>query len=391
MFCLRTINPTPHQDLWEDFDSIIREALCRILGVSINQQQWLQATLSVAVGGLGLRAASDHCFAAYIISLLSSQELKLEILGRGAEECPPVVTGDMMEGLQAKTGREDSVASLRVTTQKEVSLAIDSRNHQNLTTSIVNSENVRDKARIGSLGLPNSGAWLNVIPSPALGLHLQPREFITAVKYRLGINVFPAEGRCTACPVLSDATGDHAVSCGWGGERIARHNLIRDVLYNSCSSAALGPTREDRALLPGTEARPADILLPYWSGGKDTALDITVVNPLQTAFIHQSAEVPGHALRKAYERKMARHGDSCREVGMVFRPLPMDTLGAWSDTMVAEVKRIGSSLARHTAGEESEVIKHLVQRVAVVLARVNASMILNRAPVYASTQVDGVE
>ena len=59
--------------------------------------------------------------------------------------------------------------------------------------------------------------------------------------------------------------------------------------------------------------------------------------------------------------------------------------------MVAEVKRIRSSLARHTAGEESEVIKHLVQRVAVVLARVNASMILNRAPVYASTQVDGVE
>ena len=76
---------------------------------------------------------------------------------------------------------------------------------------------------------------------------------------------------------------------------------------------------------------------------------------------------------------------------MVFRPLPMDTLGAWSDTMVAEVKRIGSSLARHTAGEESEVIKHLVQRVAVVLAKVNGSMILNRAPVYASTQVEGVE
>ena len=95
--------------------------------------------------------------------------------------------------------------------------------------------------------------------------------------------------------------------CRVGGEeRIARHNLIRDVLYNACSSAALGPTREDRALLPGTEAKPADILLPGWSGGKDTALDITVVNPLQTQFINQSAAVAGHALRKAYERKMQR-------------------------------------------------------------------------------------
>ena len=50
-----------------------------------------------------------------------------------------------------------------------------------------------------------------------------------------------------------------------------------------------------------------------------------------------------------------------------------------------------SSLARHTAGEEGEVIKHLIQRVAIVLARVNAAMILNRKPLYAETHVDGVE
>ena len=45
--------------------------------------------------------------------------------------------------------------------------------------------------------------------------------------------------------------------------------------------------------------------------------------------------------------------------------------------MVAEVRRMGSSLARHTGGEEGEVIRHLIQRVAVVLARINAAMILN--------------
>ena len=69
----------------------------------------------------------------------------------------------------------------------------------------------------------------------------------------------------------------------------------------------------------------------------------------------------------------------------------MDTLGAWSDTMVAEVKRMGSSLARQTAGEESEVIRHLIQRVSVVLTRMNTAMILNRKPLYDSSCVDGVE
>ena len=58
--------------------------------------------------------------------------------------------------------------------------------------------------------------------------------------------------------------------------------------------------------------------------------------------------------------------------------------------MVAEVKRMGSCLARQTAGEESEVIRHLIQTIAVVLARTNAAMILNRRPVYTSTHVDGV-
>ena len=88
--------------------------------------------------------------------------------------------------------------------------------------------------------------------------------------------------------------------------------------------------REDRALLQGTDAWPANILLPGWSGGKDTALDITVVNPLQTAYIDQSAAVPGHALRKALERKMSKPGDSYKEVGLIFRPLPMDTQVLWA-------------------------------------------------------------
>ena len=61
---------------------------------------------TVAVGVLGLRAASDHCFAAYITSLLSSHELKLEILRKNAQECLQAVSGEITEMLQGKTGRE---------------------------------------------------------------------------------------------------------------------------------------------------------------------------------------------------------------------------------------------------------------------------------------------
>ena len=43
------------------------------------------------------------------------------------------------------------------------------------------------------------------------------------------------------------------------------------------ASSNLAPGKEENALLPGTSARPADVLITNWMGGRDTALDVTVV------------------------------------------------------------------------------------------------------------------
>ena len=90
-----TINPIPHLQFWEDFDAIIRSALSRLPGVSLSQQQLAQATMPVVVGEL----RAHHCYAAYITSLLASQELKQDIQGKSAEECPPVVTAEVLDKL----------------------------------------------------------------------------------------------------------------------------------------------------------------------------------------------------------------------------------------------------------------------------------------------------
>ena len=144
---------------------------------------------------------------------------------------------------------------------------------------------------MNSLALKHSSDWLNCIPSTKLGLHLKPIEFRAAMLYRLGIPIFSSEGKCIACPANSDKYGDHAISCGYQGERISRHhNHIRDLLYHTAVSANLSPLREERALIPGTDSRPADLLLPHWTSGKDTCLDITVVNALRTDLLPRAAE-----------------------------------------------------------------------------------------------------
>ncbi len=57
----------------------------------------------------------------------------------------------------------------------------------------------------------------------------------------------------------------------------------------TASSWLQAATREERSLLPDTQARPGDVLIPHWTGGRDTALDMTVINPLQTGFVVQAA------------------------------------------------------------------------------------------------------
>ena len=93
-------------------------------------------------------------------------------------------------------------------------------------------------------------------------------------------------------------------------------------------------------MLPGTDARPADVLIPHWTGGRTTALDVTVINP-----VRQAATTPGHALTTAYNRKMDQSGDACRKEGMVFIPLPMETLGGWHEQTVLQVKKLAYAQA----------------------------------------------
>ena len=84
MYTLRTTDPTNHQLCWQRCDFITREAITRILGKPLDNQQWQQALLPTTMGGLGLSCARDIAPAAYATSVLTAQDLKLRILGRTA-------------------------------------------------------------------------------------------------------------------------------------------------------------------------------------------------------------------------------------------------------------------------------------------------------------------
>ena len=201
-----------------------------------------------------------------------------------------------------------------------------------------------------------------------------------AARYRLGIPVYDKSGPCPACHRPSDRLGDHSMCCGHQGERISRHNRLRDALHDVAASAALGPVKEGRFLLPGSDRRPADVMIPGWAAGRDAALDVTVVNPLQAGTLAGAAVTPGHALEYRYKAKMAESEEACNSQGITFLPVVLESLGGFHGVATREVKKLASALARHTGEEEGGTIRRCFVRLSVLLMKGNAAILSNRVP-----------
>ena len=314
-------------------------------------------------------------------------------MGQQEDEEPPVLPQPLLDSISARQGEEVTTESLIGVSQKMASFKVDLNNQSLLLNYFILEDNVREKARLASLGLPHAGDWLGVVPMLALGLKMRGPEFVACLKYRLGIPLFSADGPCPACQLPSDRMGDHALGCSKYGDRIARHNLLRDVIFETAAGAALGPAREGRFLLPGTAARPADVLIPRWSDGKDGALDVTVSSSLCQSNVAGAAAEAGSCLQKAFDRKVQGAAEACREQGLVFIPMAVEALGGMHSVTIQQLKQLGSALGRQTGQEESVAIGHLFQRFSLHLMKGNASMLVTRRPDvdFLGAEVDGSE
>ena len=98
-------------------------------------------------------------------------------------------------------------------------------------------------------------------------------------------------------------------------------------------------------MLLGEDRRPANVLIPNWAGGRDAALDATVVNPPKGALVAEATTTPGLALTFAFRRKMSGAEEDCRRQGISFLPLAAESLGGWHSVAEAEVRKIAAALS----------------------------------------------
>ena len=115
-----------------------------------------------------------------------------------------------------------------------------------------------------------------------------------------------------------------------------------------------------------------------------------VVSSLQSKLVAKAAKDPDHALQHLYDQKWRKYGDACQAKGIIFQPMPIEMLGGWHEAGAKVVKRIGQALARTTGQVESVVVKHLFERLSLLLVRGNYQLVTNRFP-HPEPQIDGTQ
>jgi hypothetical protein len=123
-----------------------------------------------------------------------------------------------------------------------------------------------------------------------------------------------------------------------------------------------------------SNCRLGDVFIPYWNGFA-TAFDVAVTSLLSQTAVRQAASSTGAALCLMESKKQGKYVDLCHQRGIKFIPLVVETLGGWDDDAVSHLREIAKRSASRSDSSSSNVVRHLFQRLAILLQRANAGLI----------------
>ena len=364
---------------------------------------WRIASLGVANGGLGIRSAAEHAPAAYISSLGQTQTLCTLVW-------PAFDEYDLDGGLM-RSEVESSLSSAFLPSagiyasavspsQKSLSAKIEAKVCHHLLDTQVN-----DRHRVAHLSLnrlPGAGAWLFALPD-SLESHIPSPLFKVSILRRLRMPIWAQDTNCSLCGQVMDKWGDHALVCSCGGDRVVRHNMIRDVVHSAANlKAGLGAILEKPGLLiprdpldcdrppdpdppdlSSSSRRPADVWVPRGPSGRPEAWDFSVTSAFR---LGPSAPDPAafssvFSSVEARKRGFLDTASQCSQAGIHFCPLVLEAVGGgWSEALRAVVSWIASESNRHSSLSHSDTSFKIAQRISCALHQENARAILKRAP-----------
>lgn len=113
---------------------------------------------------------------------------------------------------------------------------------------------------------PESGGWLQLIPSNNIGTHMNDQDFQICVALRLGVNYY-SNYKCV-CGSLVDENGTHGLSCPKAKGTFPRHLQLNHIIFRALTSARQSCQLEPLGLSRDDGKRPDGVTLFPWSRDK---------------------------------------------------------------------------------------------------------------------------
>ena len=358
-------SPSVDNPALELFDGHLRSALSRISNTSISDTQWLQASLPIRYGGLGIRQVRSLALPAFLASAASTSDLQSQILSASA--CTTDIHFDSYLSVwQAAHG------SLPPSNPLPDKQTFWDRPGILLSRAALESaiSDPHEKARLLASVAPHSGDWLLALPVTSCGLRLTDDAVRVAVALRLGCSVCVAH--TCRCGALVDTQGLHGLVCKQAPSKIARHQAINDIVARAISTSGTPVMKEPVGLTRLDGKRPDGLTLIPWQGGKSLTWDVTVVSTLADSYLHVTSHSAGGAAETASVRKETKY--SALPSDYLFQPIAFENLGPVNASGLDFLNEVGRRLS--ASSQDPRETSFLFQRLSILIQRYNSVLIL---------------
>ena len=188
--------------------------------------QWLQATLPIRCGGLGISDPTRvHALARFACIVDFAQRAHIVLgLPVGSCEVPPDCH-QVVQALVPQLPPLPELIALALTERIPLqSLSAMDRRQEYWQTQAMKSwlqaqsasGTARDRVRFQAQQAPHSGAWLSVLPSAARRTRVPSEHWRLLLRWTLGMPIVREDtvgAPCARCEQPVDVWGDHSVSC----------------------------------------------------------------------------------------------------------------------------------------------------------------------------------
>jgi hypothetical protein len=353
-----------------EFDELLRESLRKILNVTLDDEQWIQATLPVNMGGLGIRRAHQVAPSAFLASISGAALLMSEILPHRLSSATDPFVILARDAWTSLGGSSPPTGSL-ISSQHEWDKEIVSKVKDDLFASAADDYT---RARLLAVSSPHAGDWLNAPPITAVGLRMSNEAIRVATGLRLGANL------CTPhvcrCGSNVDARGNHGLACARSAGRHQRHSQINDIVHRALGRAGVAAMKEPNGLVAGSSLRPDGVTLIPWARGKCLAWDATTPDTLATSHLSSTSSSAGSAAAHASAQKNQKYSSLAPTHHFV--TIAVETLGPWNAQGLDFIKELGrrTSLVTGDPRESS----FLLQRISVAVQLGNSTSFAGSLP-----------